>query len=152
MEQIKWCFCHPNANIQGFIAAHFFNYFIIHVSIRGKNRNLKKWPNMRPRLNLIPSVRRSVCVPDHISLWAIKSLKLQAVSGLLTDRAQVLLFPSCVNYTPGFDKCHIRHRLLFPARPALFRPPSFLKVADSRYVIYSYQNCQQLVARNMWFM
>lgn len=45
-------------------------------------------------------------VPRHICLFAVKPLKLQAVSCLLTNRAQVLLLP-------GFDRCHIRHRMSF---------------------------------------
>ena len=95
---------------------------------------------------------KSLCVPDHICLFSVKALKLQAVSCLLTDRAQVLLFPSCVNYTPGFDRCHIRHRMLslflfflshvadncYAGLPELARRRRLVKP----YVLYVVECCQ----------
>lgn len=56
--------------------------------------------------------RESICARPRL---LVHCETLEATSCLLPPdrRGSGVDSPSCVNYTPGFDRCHIRHRMLY---------------------------------------
>ncbi len=82
-----------------------------HFLYQEKKNHNDWWPSSRLRLEHDQHCEKSLCVPDNICWFTVKPLELQAVCCFLTFRDQVLLLPPSVNWTPGSDSCHVRHRI-----------------------------------------